>query len=162
MPRKASDEEEGIHAGEVVLKPERAGGEFPLITLKVVYLGGHPSKFLRLPGTVLEEKDEETGETEVKLSKDGWSGYDFAVKDSRGRKIKVNMTPDGRRFQMVTHYDHLVAFYNTRGPDGEGQFEFRGSPAEIQLFQAYRKAMKKKVDPDRGPAVLKQMGLDEE
>ncbi len=42
MARKATEEEERILSGEAVLSQEQVGAEFPLVELKVVYLGGHP------------------------------------------------------------------------------------------------------------------------
>lgn len=166
MPRKATDQEEGLLSGEVTLRPEQSGVEFPLVTLKVVYLGGHPTKFVRLKGSMIEEKytDDEGEDGIVKKAdpKNGTTGYDFAVVDSRGRKIKVNVTADGRRFALVTHPAHQLAFYRMRGLDGEPQFEFRGRSRDIATFDAFRKAARRRVDAEQGPAVLRQMGLDRE
>jgi len=51
MAHAATDTEDKV-LQEEILTPESLAEEFPLVTLKVTYLGGHPRKTERLKGTI--------------------------------------------------------------------------------------------------------------
>jgi hypothetical protein len=61
MARKATEVEERLAVGEKVLTEEFLGSSLPKVTVKVVYLGGNPHKFVRLKGQITVLREERLG-----------------------------------------------------------------------------------------------------
>lgn len=169
MAHPATDSEEKV-LQEEVLTPESLAEEFPLVTLKAIYLGGHPRKTERLKGTIEMESDagdlDERGRLprgrEIKhfskrMSKDGYTLYDFSSVDSRGRKTEHRMTEDGKRYEIVEHLAHALALSRRVDQDNQPTFKLSGAPEAIAVLRRYRDTVKARVNVDHGDAVLRDM-----
>lgn len=168
MPHPANRDEERALLNETVLRPDAAGGDvLPLIRLKAVYLGGNLKKTDRLKGQVIEIRDPDHPDDPSKGFKEqsslGFTMYDFAVLDERGRKIASRLGPDGRPFQWVSHLEHLRYFFLKRGLDKERMYEIRGAEKDVKTFQDWLKARRtRRQDSDSGTGALKKMGFTSE
>ena len=169
MAHAATDTEDKV-LQEEILTPESLAEEFPLVTLKVTYLGGHPRKTERLKGTIEMETD--AGELDdrgrlprgkeirhfgKRMSKDGYTLYDFSSVDSRGRKTTHRMTEDGKRYEIVEHLAHALELSRKVDQDNQPIFQIRGEPEAIAVLRRYRDTVKSRVNPDHGETVLRDM-----
>lgn len=163
MAHKAAVQEERLQAGEEALSSEALLDQLPHIAVRVVYLGGHPHKTMRLKGhIVIEEVEREDGTKEEVLRRqvmEGYTNYDFSSVDSRGRKRKDSLTEDGKRFVMVSHLAHIKAFYEERDTEKQPMFSLRASADVLAVVKRYFASVKQRVNPDSGAAVLQDMGL---
>lgn len=157
-------EERALLGEEVSVSQETIGDELPFIELKVTYLGGHTKKVVRLKGQlILDPDDPKNGQK--KQTGTGFTNWDFSIEDERGRKIKSDFIWKdgqyaGKRFAFVSHFGQLAEFYKMRGPERERLFDIKGPRASIAVFEEYLRRVKKRVNPDQGAAVLKQMGME--
>lgn len=169
MAHPASETEEKV-LHEEILTPESLAEEFPLVTLKAIYLGGHPRKTERLKGTVEMETDSgeldergrlprgrEVKHFSKKMSKDGYTLYDFSSIDSRGRKTTHRMTDDGKRYEIVEHLAHALALSRRVDQDNQPTYQLKGDPEAIAVLRRYRETVKSRVNADHGEAVLRDM-----
>jgi hypothetical protein len=172
MARAATAAEEKRLTTEQTLSAEAMGESFPSIEVRIVYLGMHPHKTERVKGTMLMETvgqrlqaDEPNPEasTIVHLNKRksdaGYTDYDFAAVDNKGRRRRDGWTADGKRFVLVEHLDHILYFFRLRDDrDGTPIYEVRGEPDALEVVKRYRDLKKgTRVNPDQGAAVLKDM-----
>lgn len=169
MAHKAKDEEEKLLGGEKSATQESMAETLPHVRLRVIYLGGNEKKTARLPGQIVTMPDPDDPDNEsLKIREQlptGYTMYDFASVDDRGRRVTHNIMGagdkhSGRRYEWVTHLGHLMAFYDAKGPDRERLYEVRGPANQIDAFLKYREKKRKHRDPDQGEAVLKLMDLE--
>lgn len=169
MSHPATDTEEKV-LQEEILTPESVAEEFPLVALKVIYLGGHPRKTERLKGTIEMETDasgvddrgrlpkgREIRHFSKRMAKDGYTLYDFSSVDSRGRKTMHRMTEDGKRYEIVEHLAHALALSRRVDQDNQPIYQLRGEPEAIAVLRRFRDTVKTRVNPDHGDAVLRDM-----
>ena len=169
MSHPATDTEEKV-LQEEILTPESLAEEFPLVTLKVVYLGGHPRKTERLKGTIEMESDagelddrgrlprgKEIRHFSKRMSKDGYTLYDFSSVDSRGRKTTHRMTEEGKRYEIVEHLAHSLALSRKVDQDGQAIYQIKGEHEAIAVLRRYRDTVKTRINADHGEAVLRDM-----
>jgi hypothetical protein len=165
MAHKATLAEEQLLSGEAVLAPEVLIDQLPLITVKAVYLGGHPLKTVRLKGHIAKEsiKDPDNPDAEpyeiARQVNEGYQTYDFADVDNRGRKRQDRRTADGKRWEPVSHLAHIAALYRMRDADKMPMFKISATKEALGVVQRYLEATKKMQNPDSGAAVLQDMGM---
>jgi hypothetical protein len=188
MARRATEAEEKSLVTEQSLSPEAMGESFPVITVRIVYLQTNPFKTERVKGQMIMEtvgqrleKDELppeggwTGDNIIHLNKrksaEGYTVYDFSAVDSKGRKRKDGWTPDGKRFVLCEHLDHMLYFYRLRDDrDNTPIYEVRelaDQPGSLDVLVRYRDRRKGRVGisvvqtdrgvAEQGPGLLAEM-----
>ena len=163
MARRATPDEERLHSGErVVMDQELAVAALPMVTLRVIYLGGHPHKTVRLKGTIdvqtIGDPDDPDRKHEIRRQvKEGYTVYDFSNVDSLGRPMRERVTAEGRRYEECSHLGHLKAFYEFRDAEKAKQFELRGSAQAVAVVKKFIEQTRQHRNADSGAAVLEEM-----
>lgn len=89
---------------------------------------------------------------------EGAQNYDFSTVNNFGKPLpKSLLTKDGRRFQMVEHFAHIVELFRMKEPDGAPMFRVEALPAAMRIIQEYIRSTKRQRDPESGIALLEQM-----
>ncbi|OLE67238.1 MAG: hypothetical protein AUG09_03500 [Acidobacteria bacterium 13_1_20CM_2_68_7] len=142
MAHIAKPEEEKLLAAEEAMPQEVADESLPLCQLKIVYLGSHPKKTERLKGMIqMDSVEEPEGgsrrQTHLnhKIVKEGYTLYDFARQDSRGRLRKDRMTEDGKRWEPCMNLRHALMFYRMRDPDKQPVYQVKGTTEQLALLK---------------------------
>ena len=170
MAHQARDIEEKALIADEVLTPESMAESFPMVSVKVVYLGAHPYKTERLKGQVTMETigqrvspDEPIDKKNVpvhvskSMEKSGYQVYDFSLLDSRKRPRKDRLTADGHRWEPCEHLAHMLTFHRMRDQDGQPIYRIEGAPEALEVLRRYRAAVTAHVNPNYGTNVLKDM-----
>jgi hypothetical protein len=182
MARRATESEEKALVTEQALSSEAMGESFPTIEVRIVYLQNHPHKTQRVKGTMLMEtvgqrldKDEpvpdqvEIVHLNKRKSDSGYTDYDFAAVDNKGRRRRDGWTADGKRFVTCEHLDHILYFYRLRDDrDGTAIYEVRGEPDALEVLVRYRDRRKGRMSGittvatgqglvEQGPGLVSQM-----
>ena len=89
---------------------------------------------------------------------DGSQGYDFSTVNEFGKPLpKSFLTKDGRRFQRIEHFAHIVELFRMKEPDGAPMFRVEALPAAMRIIQEYIRSTKRQRDPESGIALLEEM-----
>lgn len=167
MAHRASEPEERVMAGEVTLTAQDAGtSEFPMVQVRVTYLGRNPHKTQRLKGQILVQQfidpdDENPDESKRKrieirqMVTEGYTTYNFETKDGSGRAIRRPKLPAGQ--ELVWHLAHIKWFAQQRDVENQPEYRISGSEAAMAVVKRYIEFTKKPGNPDRGEPVLKEM-----
>ena len=179
MPKIATADEERLLSGELTLTLEESGVAFPIPKdVKIVYLGGHPHKTMRMFGTIKTETETDPETQKVlavmkSIQDGGYTVYDFSTVDSRGRKLRnqgpwaqittpaksADDPPEGKRWQPCEHLHHIWQFFNSKDAEGQRQFSIRAPAESMQVIKRYIEQMRQRKpgNPDRGLPVLNDM-----
>jgi hypothetical protein len=170
MAHPAKPDEAKLLSADEVLTPESMSESFPMVAVKVVYLGSHPYKTERLHGQIEletigqrlspeEPLDRKLVPSHVsrRMDKTGYTVYDFSKLDSRKRPRKDLLTGDGHRYVPCEHLAHMLAFYRMKDAEGQAMYQIRGEPEALEVLKRYRDAVTRRANPDFGDSVLKDM-----
>lgn len=156
----------------------------------VAYLGQNPTRAVYLPGTVVEEYEQDppaglSPEQAVAwrsnndhrkfrpAGQDSRTGttYTFDRFDTRGRPIKERMTPDGHVWSRCQHIGHVIWFIDHRDKEKNREFRVQLKPEDHIRIERYRGMVAQASTRaaaeaaangvEQGPTVLRAMGLAE-
>jgi hypothetical protein len=152
---------------EIVEDQELSHGLPLIKGARVVYIGAKKNMSLPMKGRILDEPiyseteveadadgnavlDENGREKPLQVDTlktcipDGFQSYDFSTVDSKGRPIKQHRLPAdapteiaGRRYSVVEHPDHLMAFQRRTDANGTREFRVLVPKSKRQVYQDY-------------------------